>query len=69
MKRVFLLASNPLFHRGIQTLLARRSDLEMVGAETEAENSNRMWSFWRMVRAMIIRSSRVSWKLAPKSSV
>ncbi|CAG0945650.1 hypothetical protein ANRL1_02483 [Anaerolineae bacterium] len=39
MKRVFLLAGNPLFHRGIQTLLARRCDVELVGAETDVERA------------------------------
>ncbi len=39
MKRIFMLSSHPLFSQGVESLLRREAELEIVGRETDADKS------------------------------
>ena len=39
MKRVFILSSHPLFSQGVESLLRRESNLEVMGCETDVDKA------------------------------
>ncbi len=39
MKRIFMLSSHPLFSQGVETLLRREKDLEVVGRESDVDKA------------------------------